>query len=413
MPARLADAPRLTRSHRAILVLAWAGWVFDFYDLFVYSWLVTAVQGDLGLTAGEARLVMSFSLAATAIGGAFFGYVSDRFGRKCALQWSILAYSAGAALCGLSFSFESLAFFRCLTGLGVGGEWAVGHALIAETFPKERRGHYGALMQTGAPVGVGLSALVGGLVAPAIGWRATFLASGVSAVLVAAVRRSLPESDVWLEHRRSIERGDLPVAKASRFRRLFSRELRSVTAAAFVLTLFNMSAYWIAFTWMPGFLKGRHGLDLYRSVVPMLVIVCGELLGYGFFGLVSDRIGRKLAFSIFATVFAAGLLLVTLAFDALAAEPLLLYAALAVTGIGTGTWSSFGPFFSELYPTSLRTFGVSTVFNLARGIQFAAPLLADAKRPGTIALGAAFSLLAAAWVWTLPETRGREIAASE
>jgi MFS family permease len=268
-------------------------------------------------------------------------------------------------------------------------------------------------MQTGAPVGVGLAALVGGLVAPAIGWRATFLASGASAVLVALVRRALPESDVWLEHRRAVERGELPVARASRLRRLLGSGLRRVTFAAFVLTLFNMSAYWIAFTWMPQFLKGKHGLDLNRSVLPMLTIVLGELVGYGAFGAVSDRIGRKPAFTLFAAVFAAGLLLVTLAWDALLARPIVLYVALVLTGVGTGTWSSFGPYFSELYPTPLRTFGVSTVFNLARGVQFMAPLLADADRPATIALGALFSLLAAAWVWTLPETRGREIRSAE
>ncbi len=415
MPGRLSDSVQLTPSHRTILLLAWAGWVFDFYDLLVYSWLVGDVSRALGLTPDEGRLVMAISLGATAVGGAIFGWLADRYGRKAALSWTILAYSTGAALCGLSFSLESLIVFRCLTGIGVGGEWAVGHALIAETFPRRRRGHFGALMQTGAPVGVGLAAIVGGLVAPAIGWRATFLASGVSAVLVAVIRRKMPESDIWLERRRldMAAGGSLSVARGRPFFRLFAPDLRRVTASAFALTLFNMSAYWIAFSWMPGFLERRHGVDLNRSVALMLTIVIGELVGYGFFGLISDRIGRKPAFTLFATVFALGLGVVTLAWDAVGSEPLLLHAALAVTGIGTGTWSSFGPFFSELFPTGIRTFGVSTVYNLARGVQFAAPLLADAERPGTIAIGAGFSLLAAGFVWTLPETRGRDITAAE
>src|SRR5207249_12145039 len=139
----------------------------------------------------------------TALGGVVCGVLADRFGRRPVLQGTILAYSAGTFLCGFAHTLPALLVWRSVTGFGVGGEWGSGHALIAETFPPARRGHYGALMQSGAPLGVGLAALMGSLFAPAFGWRATFIVSGLPALLVAAVRRGIPESDLWERERRS------------------------------------------------------------------------------------------------------------------------------------------------------------------------------------------------------------------
>src|SRR5207253_674315 len=122
-------------------------------------------------------------------GGALFGYLADRHGRRAVLQWSILTYSAGTVLCGIAPGVATLLAARLVTGLGVGGEWAIGHALLGESVPARLRGRFGALLQTGAPVGVGLAALVGSFVAPRIGWRATFILSGLPALLVTAIRR--------------------------------------------------------------------------------------------------------------------------------------------------------------------------------------------------------------------------------
>jgi MFS family permease len=98
-------------------------------------------------------LILGASLAATAAGGVVFGYLADRFGRKTVLSWTILIYSVGAFLCGLSNGALSLLFFRVLTGLGVGGEWATGQTLVGETFPAKIRARFAAVMQTGYGAG--------------------------------------------------------------------------------------------------------------------------------------------------------------------------------------------------------------------------------------------------------------------
>ena len=111
---------------------------------------------------------------------------------------------------------------------------------------------------------------------------------------------------------------------------------------------------------------------------------------------------------------AVGLVSITLLWPAIVLWPPLLLFCLWLVGFGTGTWSNFGPMFAELFPTTLRTTAVGSVFNAARGVQLLTPLVVAvmARRYGLgggIALAAGFALAAAAWVWLLPETRGRRI----
>jgi MFS family permease len=175
-----------------------------------------------------------------------------------------------------------------------------------------------------------------------------------------------------------------------------------------------MSAYWLTFSWLPTYLREERGMSVAKSGLWILVIVSGELIGYGSFGLVSDRWGRKRTFSLYALLMGAGLVAITLGWDIVSASTGALLASMAIVGIGTGTWSNFGPYFSELFPTSLRSTAMGTVYNAARGVQFAAPIVVQSmsesyRLSGGIALAAAFSFAAACWIWTLPETRGRVI----
>src|SRR5207249_2019701 len=167
------------------------------------------------------------------------------------------------------------------------------------------------------------------------------------------------------------------------------------------------------YTWLPTYLTEERGLSLASSGLKILVVVCGELLGYASFGLVSDRIGRKPAFSLYALLMAAGLVSITLLWRAIEGWPPLLLFCLWVVGFGTGTWSNFGPMFAELFPTRLRTTAVGTVFNAARGVQLVTPLVvAGVARShglaGGIMIAAGFAAAAAAWVWLLPGAPERE-----
>jgi MFS family permease len=411
--------------------MAWAGWLFDFYDLMLLSFLVAPIQRELGLSQGQISLLMGVSLAATAVGGLLFGWAADRYGRKPVLSATILTYSIGAFCCGLSTNLGMLLAFRVVTGLGVGGEWATGQTLIGETFPARTRARYAALMQTGAPAGIALATLVGTFAEPlfehawgsAWGWRVCFLVSVLPALLVVVIRRSMPESDIWKEwqhhpqHERSTRGEFLTLLKADAvMRRLF--------LLCLVLALTDMSAYWFTYIWMPSYLLKQLDFSMATSGAWMLVTQAGGVIGYASFGVVADWKGRRIAYMLYSIVWAVGLFSVTLFWSQIAAFPQFALFCMFVIGLGTGNFSGYGPIFSELFTTRVRNTAMGTAFNLARGVQFFTPLIitwmAAQATSGAgsdlglgISIGAFFALFTGLWIWTLPETRGTQILASE
>lgn len=402
MAALLCESPNITPVHRRILALAFLGWMFDFYDLILYTFLTRFISADLGLTRMDHAHALGLSFAATALGGIASGVLADRFGRRTLVSWTILLYSLGSLLCGLADGKAMLFAARIITGLGVGGEWAAGHALVAETFPPKHRGRAGALLQTGAPVGVGLATLVGTLLAPLVGWRACLIGSSVTALLAFAARRFMPESDLW-EQGRTGRFGEGLV-------RLVARDLAPRFYLGFVLTAMNGASYWFTYSWLPEYLRSR-GLTLAASGAYIGVIVVCEIVGYSVFGWFSDRLGRRPTFTLFSLTMAAGLLPLTFLWERFAHTPLLILGSMALVGLGTGTWSNFGPMLAELFPTALRNAAMGSILNLARGVQFVAPVLIATLEPryglaSGIGLAAVFATLAALFVWTLPETRG-------
>lgn len=420
MTKLLNERETLTKEHYQILLMSWAGWVFDFYDLILYTFLLIPIGSELGLSKVMLSYVLGASLAATAVGGVLFGILSDRFGRKRVLEWTILTYSLGTFLSGFASNVPLLMLFRIITGLGVGGEWATGQTYVGEAFPPRVRGRYGAFMQTGAPVGVALASIVGGFVAPTLGWRACFFISVLPALLVVFIRRALPESDLWLEQRRLLAEGrgsreSRSAAELSHFRMMLSGPYRMLFVQCLILAILDMSAYWFTYSWLPGYLHEQREFSMAKSAVWMLVTQTGGFLGYFTFGFVADRLGRRPAYSIYCVIMAAGLLMITLLWDSIVAYPPVILACMFLVGLGTGMFGGYGPLFSELFPTTIRNTAMGSAFNLARGVQFFTPVIIAKIAEqyglgGGISLAALFALLTGAWIWTFPETKGRKLA---
>ena len=427
----LNQSDRPTRQHYVILGMSWAGWVFDFYDLMLFSFLLVAIKQDLGLSDAQLSVLLGASLAATAVGGLAFGWLADRLGRKQVLSLTILTYSLGTLFCGLSTGLWFLLVFRIVTGLGVGGEWATGQTLVGETFPARMRARYAAVMQTGAPIGIALATVVGAFLepffarsfGPSWGWRACFLLSVLPAVLVIVIRRHMPESDIWEEWQRHPERRDkvrfdlLELLRGdSGLRRLFLLGL--------VLAVTDMSAYWFTYSWMPKYLYDQLHFSMASSGIWMLVTQAGALLGYLSFGLVADWKGRRIAYTAYSLIWALGLFSVTWFWNSIVVLPALALFFMFLVGVGTGNFSGYGPIFTELFPTRIRNTAMGTAFNLARGVQFFTPLIitwvASVSWLGAngglglgISIGAFFALFTGLWVWTLPETRGTRVLAAD
>jgi len=415
----LNEYEKPSREHYSIFALCWAGWVFDFYDLILFTFLIIPLGAELHFSIIESSIPLGASLFATALGGIGFGFLSDRFGRKPVLQWTILIYCIGTFLCGITASLEMLIIFRVITGLGVGGEWAIGQTYISETFPPKVRGRYGAFMQSGAPIGVILASIVGGFLAPIIGWRLCFFISILPALFVILIRTRLRESDLWLEKKKSMDRNELGSrsleAWTGEFFLLFSKSYRKIFVQSLMLAFLGMSTYWLAFTWMPDYLVEQRQLSMAKSALWLIIIHIGAIFGHVSFGLLADWLGRRLALSLYSLIMALGIAMITVMWSLVAAYNPILLGFMLLIGFGSGFFGGYGSLFSEMFPTAIRNTATASAYNLARGAQLFAPfsvaLIAAYYGLGSgIFLAAIFALLQSIWIWTFPETKGIKLA---
>ena len=188
--AWLTQAPAASRK---ALLAASLGWMLDSFDVMLYSLVLASLMLDLHLSKSSAGVLGSITLVAAAVGGLCFGLIADRFGRTRALMLSILIYAVFTAACGLAHSFVELAVFRILLGFGMGGEWASGASLVAETWPDEHRGKALGLMQSSWAIGYALAALVAAVVMPRFGWRGVFFVGVLPAFFTLWIRRDVQE----------------------------------------------------------------------------------------------------------------------------------------------------------------------------------------------------------------------------
>jgi MFS family permease len=395
-----------------IWLITFFGWTFDFYDLLLFSFVLVPIGRELGLTQTEEALLLGSALGASGIGGILFGWLSDRLGRKRVMTWTIGLYSLGTGLTALAMDPVSLLVFRLVTGLGVGGEWAVGHAILAESTPVRLRGRAAAFLQAGEPVGVGLAALSGLLLTPLVGWRLVFLLSSASAAIALVARRYLPESSLWdLQHAPSLSFG-------AALRRLVHQHLVVPMLKGWLLGVFKMGTYWTCYIWLPKFLQNELGQEVAQTAGWMLTAQLGQFLGMLAFGVVSDCIGRRWAFSVYSVLTAAAVFPLALHWEWLIQHPGIFWTDLFLLGVGSGCTAGFGALLAELFPTQVRNFAMGTCYNCARSVQFFAPLVvsafvADYGLTGGMSVPLVLALATAAWVWTLPETRTRNLARIE
>jgi MFS family permease len=394
---------------RTALIAASLGWMLDAFDVMLYALVLAAIIAELSISKEAAGALGSVTLLASAAGGIIFGIVADRFGRTRALIASVLIYSVFTAACGLAQSVAQLAIFRIFLGIGMGGEWASGAALVSETWPAEHRGKALGFMQSAWAVGYGAAALVTAVVMPLGGWRGVFFVGILPALFTLWVRRNVEEPAIWRESRLA------PAASRAGLGQIFRPPLLRLTIAITVMNAFTMFAWWGFNLWLPGYLslpiaQGGVGLTTTMMSVFVFVMQAGMWLGYVTFGFVSDRAGRRKTYVVYLV--AAAILLFVYA--SIRVPAVLFALGPFVAFFGTGYFSGFGAVSAEIYPTSIRATAQGFTYNIGRVVSAAAPWTVGslAQTQGfAVALSissVAFLLAALTWIW-IPETKGREL----
>ncbi len=355
-----------SRNEKRTLAAASLGWMLDSMDVMLYALVLGQVQREMHLSAAMSGAMMSVTLIAAAVGGIGFGWFADRYGRVRALTISVLVYSVATGLCGLTHTAAQFMLCRILLGLGMGGEWASGAALVAETWPARHRGKALAFVQSSWAVGYALGALVVALVMPHFGWRAVFFVGVAPALIALWLQRGVREPEAWQRERKS----QVPVGQL--FRGTMGRSML-VCAGMNAAALF---AWWGLFTWVPRFLSmpvaaGGRGLSIVGTSEWTIVMQVGTFLGYIVFGYIADRFSRKYTYIGYLLI--AAMLVPIFAF---VRNPFALLLIGPLVGFfGTGYFSGFSVIASELFPTSLRGSAMGFAYNAGRIVSAAAPYL--------------------------------------
>jgi len=398
-----------------VVFAAWLGWGFDVFDGLLFNYIApNCIPTLLGLTIGspEARSVTlywtgaltSLLLLGWALGGIIFGRLADRLGRTRTLMLTMLLYSLGTALCAAAPNIWTLAIFRFIASLGIGGEWAAGAAMVAEVVPEKRRIEAGALLYTSAPLGLALATLVTYQIGavwmpdrPDISWRIVFLSGLIPAAVALLVRFFVKEPERWAK---------LTDRRPPRVAELFTPANRAITISGLITAVTALITWWSCNAFIPviaSFLAqveaAAQGLD--RGATLALVETwkahatnwfnLGGLIGTLLTVPAAKFLGRRMMFGIYFMVSGISILL---AFGpALHPETrILMYFPIGLSVFGV--FGSFTYYLPELFPTRLRATGSGFCYNIGRVLAAVGPfLVVSIARTGTSALDSAMGLL--------------------
>ncbi|MCC2656071.1 MAG: transporter [Panacagrimonas sp.] len=386
-----------TRYQWTVLFAAWLGWGFDIFDGLLFNYVApNCVPTLLGLPLGspEAKqatlywvgVMSSVLLVGWAAGGVMFGWICDRIGRTRTLLLTMLMYALGTAACAFATDIWMLLAFRIIAALGIGGEWAAGAAMVAETVPEEKRVEAGALLYTAAPFGLFLATFVDHQVAgvwfksePEQSWRYVFLFGLIPAGVAFLVRLFVKEPERWARV--------AATAAKPRLAELFTPQMRAYTLSGFLMALIALITWWSSNAFIPVVASGlaraeaeAQGLDSAATFAmvqhwKLVATVCfnlGGLLGTLLTIPAAKYLGRKKMFTMYWISSAIAMFL-TFGIDWPGQIRLYFYFLVGLSVFGV--FGSFTYYLPELFPTRLRGTGAGFCYNVGRVIAAAGPFM--------------------------------------
>ncbi|MHC4878641.1 MAG: MFS transporter [Planctomycetota bacterium] len=394
----------ITRYQWLVLLIASLGWVFDVFEgqIFVASMRdampklvqeapTEVVTGDdPRVIAWNDRALGSFLLGG-AFGGVLFGMLSDRIGRSKTMIITILFYSLFTCVTALAQEPWHMVVLRFFVAMGVGGEWAVASAMVAEVMPSRSRSRMSSIFHASSVFGTLLAAAVGVLI-PLIGWRIGFAIGAAPALLTIWIRWKLREPDQWVKAREKAQADSSQ--QTGRLSDLFSGANLRNTIVGVSLASIGLVTFW------GGHIYGKNALlrhaqqealkadgvpadadkdtkqacfdahvkEIKRAeMLSMMLNTIGGGLGLVLFGVISERLGRRGAFMMYHAV---AFVMMIVMFQVLIknnASATVLALTLPVFGFFTlGMHAGYAVYFPELYPTRLRGTGAGFCFNMGR-----------------------------------------------
>jgi predicted MFS family arabinose efflux permease len=348
-------------------IAGWLGWMFDGLDMHLYTLVATPFVAALLHTATtdpdvgrKGSIIQAAFLAGWAFGGAVFGVIGDRLGRSRTLVLTILCYSIFCGLSAFAQNWQQLMVCRFLSALGIGGEWAVGAALISESLPKKWAPWIAGVLQTAVNVGI-LLACVAGVIMEHQDPRWIFLFGVVPALITLWIRRAVPETDEWSAAKEKTAR--------PRIRDLFVSGQASVTWRVLLICAMGLTAHWAFMFWQQSFIRQHDAVAALdaaarnRAANTALAVIVGSSIAGNFLAsFLATRMGYGRAMASMAALY--GVFMAACFSTAWSYGATLTWFALI--GVCQGLFGLFTMCLPPLFPTLLRTTGAGFCYNIGR-----------------------------------------------
>lgn len=352
------------------VVASVAGLTLEGMDIMFISFAMTMIIAEFNIDLATGGLISSITNIGMLLGGIIFGILADKYGRVKIFTYTIILFAVGTALTGLATSIEQVYLFRFIAGIGAGGEYGIGMALVAEAWPKNKQGRASAYVSVGAQYGVILAALLSALILPTLGWRALFLVGVLPVIFAFIVRKNLDESPEWLAAQKNKKVSNKP--EKGKLVQLFETPRTAITTISLIImATVQIAGYNGLMIWLPSMLQQSQGLSVSSSAIWTISTAAGMIIGMLTFGVFLDRFGAKRVFGVFLIASACAVFLYSYATGSMG----VLVGGAIVGFFSNGMFAGYGALIGNLYPVQIRSTATNTIFNFGRAIGGFSPIL--------------------------------------
>ena len=351
----------MSTNQKWVLASMSSGFLLENMDVMFLSFSLSEIIAQMHISSAAGGWIGTFTNLGMFFGGALFGLLGDRIGRVKTFSYTIFLFAIATGLTYFAHNITALYALRFLAGIGAGGEYGVGIALIAENFQANQIGRASSVAAVGGQIGSIVAALLAAWIIPAYGWNTLFLFGVVPVVLTYFVRRHVKESDEFLAAHKKAEETSEKIS----FGRLFETpRLALQTLGLMLMTIVQIAGYFGLMNGLPSIVQKKQGLSVSGSSYWMIATIIGMSLGMMVFGTIMDKIGPRWAFSIFLL----GSEVVVFAIVNVTSYWAMLLAG-ALTGFfSNGMFGGYGAVISQLYPTEIRSTANNLIMNTGRAI---------------------------------------------
>lgn len=351
----------MTKNQKWVLASTASGFSLENMDIMFLSFALAPIIASLHISSTAAGWIGSITNLGMLAGGAIFGLVGDRIGRVKTFTYTIFIFALATAAMFFAHSLPTIYLCRFLAGIGAGGEYGVGIALIAENFEPHLIGRLTSVAAIGGQVGAIFAAIMAAYIIPHFGWNALFLLGIIPVILTFFIRRHVHESQEFIvAHQKTIANHQ----KISVSRLFATPRLALQTLGLMVMTIVQIAGYFGLMNWLPSIVQKQQGLSVSGSSIWMIATIVGMSIGMMVFGTVMDNWGPRWAFWIFLLGSATVMFTILMVQSSIA----LILAGALIGFFSNGMFGGYGAVISQLYPTAIRSTANSIIMNVGRAI---------------------------------------------